>query len=53
MNLKNSPLSNTPPSSVPPGLLRGGPNIPILKATVVSPKQPEIEGVQEQFEIDL
>lgn len=29
MNLKNSPLSRTPPNNVPLGLLKGQPNIPI------------------------
>ncbi|XP_063698495.1 eukaryotic translation initiation factor 4E-binding protein [Culicoides brevitarsis] len=33
MNLKNSPLSRTPPNNVPLGLLKGQPNIPINRKT--------------------
>uniref|UniRef100_A0A336KV21 CSON003652 protein n=1 Tax=Culicoides sonorensis TaxID=179676 RepID=A0A336KV21_CULSO len=31
MNLKNSPLSRTPPNNVPLGLMKGQPNIPLHK----------------------
>lgn len=57
MNLKNSPLSRTPPNNVPSGLLRGHPNVPInikhsLQSRQPVPK-PKIDDHQEQFEIDL
>ncbi|KAJ6646230.1 Eukaryotic translation initiation factor 4E-binding protein [Pseudolycoriella hygida] len=55
MNLKNSPLSRTPPSNIPSGLLRGSPNVPIN--TKRSPSRQaakqKIDDPQEQFEIDL
>lgn len=56
MNLKNSPLSRTPPSNVPSGLLRGHPNSPISPRNSVQSRKavkPKIEDHQEQFEIDL
>ncbi|XP_037031266.1 eukaryotic translation initiation factor 4E-binding protein 3 [Bradysia coprophila] len=56
MNLKNSPLSRTPPSNVPSGLLRGHPNVPIsIKQSLPSRQapKPKIDDPQEQFEIDL
>lgn len=60
MNLKNSPLSRTPPNNVPLGLVRGQPNIPIARShlqnnhNLHAPRRPsKIDDSQEQFEIDL
>jgi len=37
MNLKSSPLSQTPPSNIPQCLIRGQPNIPIKKCMLAAP----------------
>jgi len=56
MNLKNSPLSRTPPNNIPSGLIRGNPNVPINTKHSLSRQQNpkiKIDDHQEQFEIDL
>lgn len=60
MNLKNSPLSRTPPSNVPSTLIRGCKNVPMSKnngnnryPNSVSRSPPSHKGVDEQFDMDL
>uniref|UniRef100_A0A0K8TQE8 Putative eukaryotic translation initiation factor 4e binding protein 4ebp n=1 Tax=Tabanus bromius TaxID=304241 RepID=A0A0K8TQE8_TABBR len=54
LNLKNSPLSQTPPKNVPTGLLRGHPNTPIIKvASPVSKSPPKQDEDDHQFDMDL
>lgn len=53
MNLKSSPLSQTPPKNVPTCLLRGQPNTPFpKKPSPVSRSPPKMDD-QEQFIMDL
>lgn len=63
MNLRNSPLSRTPPTNIPIGLQRGQPNIPIngLHKQNKSPQRsdrrlstsPKKNLHDDQFEMDL
>lgn len=60
LSLKNSPLSRTPPSNIPLGLLRGQPNIPVntkskLPAARSPPKKNHHKNkcADDQFDMDL
>lgn len=60
MGLKNSPLSRTPPSNIPIGLMRGQPHIPINKTTKQQtkgrspPKNNNYhQNIDDQFDMDL
>jgi len=57
LGLKNSPLSRTPPSNIPIGLLRGQPNIPV-KSSKSSKQQSKARSPpksynDDQFDMDL
>lgn len=59
MNLKNSPLSRTPPKNfIPSGLVRGNPHSPVTKPIVAnglsrSPPSSSSDDHQEQFDMDI
>lgn len=64
MNLKDSPLSRTPPNNVPLGLLKGQPNIPNQSHNKIHPKsgltkssppkhQKNTKHDDEQFDMDI
>ncbi|CAD6216442.1 GSCOCG00004600001-RA-CDS [Cotesia congregata] len=58
MNLRNSPISKTPPSatSIPADLLKGFPTIPTTNVPVCNKPTKEItviEEVSEQFQMDM
>lgn len=54
MNLKSSPLSQTPPKNLPTCLMRGQPNTPFTKRpSAISKSPPKGDDHQEQFIMDL
>ncbi|XP_015600444.1 eukaryotic translation initiation factor 4E-binding protein 1 [Cephus cinctus] len=56
MNLRNSPISRTPPKnmpSIPADLLKGTPAITTMAPSPISKDIPVIEESPEQFEMDM
>lgn len=62
MNLKNSPLSRTPPSNLPSALLRGCNNVPMSKLKNTTPfknnnsvnrNSPQRKSDDQQFDLEL
>lgn len=54
LNLRNSPLSNTPPKHVPSGLLKGSPHSLIkTNKTIHSRSPPKTIESEDQFDMDI